>query len=63
MSRYHAEITYDKKTEMFKIRDLKSSTGTYLKIDGKMAMRKGIVVELGSYQFLVEEIRNSGEEN
>ena len=62
VSRYHAEITYDRKRELFKLSDLNSSTGTYIKITGKMQIRVGIMLELGSYQFVVTSCTADGDQ-
>jgi hypothetical protein len=62
VSRYHAEITYDRKRELFKLSDLNSSTGTYIKITGKMQIRVGLMLELGSYQFVVTSCTADGDQ-
>jgi pSer/pThr/pTyr-binding forkhead associated (FHA) protein len=58
VSRFHASIVYDKKKELFKLMDLKSSTGTYIKIDAQLVLTKDMIIELGSYHFQVTSIRS-----
>ena len=62
VSRFHAEILF--KNNEFYIRDIGSTTGTFLKILSNIALEIGMIIEMGSNQFLVEKINcsnNSGE--
>lgn len=62
VSRYHAEILY--KNQEFYIRDIGSTTGTFLKITSNMVLETGMIIEMGSNQFLIEEMvcnNNAGE--
>lgn len=62
VSRYHAEILY--KNQEFYIRDIGSTTGTFLKITSNMVLETGMIIEMGSNQFIIEEMfcnNNAGE--
>ena len=54
VSRHHAEIMF--KEDEFYLRDIGSTTGTYIKIKDKIALQEGMIIEIGSYQFHVSEI-------
>ena len=49
VSRFHAEIAF--KNKEFKIRDIGSTTGSFIKIIGKIVLEKGMIIEMGSNQF------------
>lgn len=55
VSRHHAEILFQGND--FYLKDIGSTTGTYIKINEKITLEEGMIVEIGSYQFLVAEIR------
>lgn len=54
VSRYHAEII--SMDYNFYLRDIGSSTGTYVKVFEPLALKEGMIVEVGSYQFQVGRI-------
>lgn len=54
VSRHHAEITYIEGE--FYLKDIGSTTGTYIKITQKIELEEDMIIEIGSYQFLVTEI-------
>lgn len=54
VSRHHAEINYH--DDEFFLRDIGSTTGTYIKIVEKLQLEEGMIIEIGSYQFLVSDI-------
>lgn len=62
VSRFHAEIVF--KSKEFYIRDIGSTTGTFIKIPNNIQLEAGMMLELGSNQFCVEKtncLNNSGE--
>lgn len=60
VSRHHAEIIFH--DDEFFLRDIGSTTGTYIKIIQKIDLVEGMIIEIGSYQFLISEIViNTGE--
>ena len=62
VSRYHAEIIF--KNKDFYIRDNGSTTGTFLKITANIFLEVGMIVEMGSNQFIIEKMvcsSNAGE--
>lgn len=62
VSRYHAEILF--KSKEFFIRDIGSTTGTFLKITSNIVLEPGMIVEMGSNQFIIEKsicANNAGE--
>lgn len=62
VSRFHAEIVF--KNKEFYIRDIGSTTGTFIKIPNNTQLEVGMMLELGSNQFCVEKVNcanNSGE--
>ena len=54
VSRFHSKIEF--KEGRFYIADIGSTTGTFIKIQAKLELQEGQILELGSNQFLVEEI-------
>lgn len=62
VSRYHAEILF--KNKDFFIRDIGSTTGTFLKITANIFLEAGMIMEMGSNQFIIEKVmvaNNAGE--
>ena len=55
VSRYHAHICYD--TDLFYLKDIGSTTGTFIKIEEPMKMAKDMIIEIGSFQLLVKDIK------
>ncbi len=51
ISAYHAEVSF--LDGQFKLTDLGSSSGTYLKLGSPLELRRGTIVELGSQQLTV----------
>jgi pSer/pThr/pTyr-binding forkhead associated (FHA) protein len=54
VSRFHAEISFEKNE--FYLRDIGSTTGTFIKIMGILMLEEDMIIEMGSNQFLVESI-------
>lgn len=54
VSRHHAQIEYD--DGRFFLKDIGSTTGTFIKIQDPLALKKGMILEVGSYQFQVTDI-------
>jgi pSer/pThr/pTyr-binding forkhead associated (FHA) protein len=54
VSRHHAEIIFE--NDEFYLRDIGSTTGTYIKIVEKIDLEEGMIIEIGSYQFLIGDI-------
>ena len=54
VSRYHAQINYESQT--FFLKDIGSTTGTFIKIDEPIKLKKDMIIEIGSFQLLVKEI-------
>ncbi|KAL4468271.1 hypothetical protein ABPG72_015807 [Tetrahymena utriculariae] len=54
ISRYHAEIVYHEKK--FFIKDIGSSTGTFIKVKDRVPITLGMLFEMGSFQFEVSEL-------
>ena len=54
VSRYHSEILYENRT--FYIKDIGSTTGTFIKVVDPLPLKHNMIVEIGSYQFLVQSI-------
>jgi len=57
VSRHHAEITYH--NNEFYLKDIGSTTGTYIKITEKIDLELDMIIEIGSYQFQVTNINIS----
>ena len=47
ISRYHAEIVYHEKK--FFIKDISSSTGTFVKVKDRVKITEGMLFEMGSF--------------
>ena len=61
VSRFHGQIVF--KNNEFYLKDKGSTTGSYIKISGNMILEKGMIIEMGSNQFLIESLQcmtNSG---
>lgn len=54
VSRHHSKIEFQ--NGRFYLVDIGSTTGTFIKIQGNLQLREGMMLELGSNQFLVSEI-------
>jgi pSer/pThr/pTyr-binding forkhead associated (FHA) protein len=54
MSRRHAAITRDPRTNTFTLRDLGSSNGTYIGIRGQQAVSNGDHIRIGQHLFRLE---------
>ena len=57
ISRYHAEIDFINKA--FYLRDIGSTTGTFIKIKEKLELEIGMVIEMGSNQYEVTKMKIS----
>jgi pSer/pThr/pTyr-binding forkhead associated (FHA) protein len=56
ISRHHAEIFYNEEEKKFYLRDVGSTTGTFLKIADPIEMQLDMIIEIGSYQLMVSNI-------
>ncbi len=56
VSRHHAEIFYDYANCMFYLKDIGSTTGTFLKITDAVELKLDMILEIGSYQLMVSNI-------
>lgn len=54
VSRYHAQIQYE--NDYFYLKDIGSTTGTFIKIEEPITLLKNMIIEIGSYQLLVKDI-------
>ena len=54
VSRYHAEIYYNID---FYLRDIGSTTGTFIKINDPLEIKENLIFEIGSYQFIVSNVK------
>lgn len=54
VSRYHAQIIF--KNNEFYLKDIGSTTGTYTKVNNLLNLTVDMIIEIGSYQFLIAEI-------
>jgi len=54
VSRYHSTIEY--KENKFYLLDIGSTTGTFVKITTPLILEEGMILEMGSNQFLVEKM-------
>ena len=54
VSRHHSKIEFQ--NDKFYLVDIGSTTGTFMKIQAKLVLQENMILELGSNQFLVEEI-------
>ena len=54
VSRYHAKVVY--RENGFWLVDIGSTTGTFVKITEPLELREGLIIEIGSYQFIVEKV-------
>lgn len=61
VSRYHADIFF--KNENFYLRDIGSTTGTFIKITKPIELVEDIILEIGSYQLIVSHIHIENEGN
>ncbi|CAK85925.1 unnamed protein product (macronuclear) [Paramecium tetraurelia] len=58
ISRFHAEVIFQ--NEEFYIKDIGSTTGTFIKVETKQLLQIGMVVELGSNQFEIQQVNVNG---
>ena len=56
VSRQHAEISFNPESAEFYLRDIGSTTGTFLKIIDSQELKLDMIIEIGSYQLMVTEI-------
>ena len=61
VSRHHAMIEF--KNDKFWLVDIGSTTGTFIKLTAILILQLGMIIELGSNQFLVESIKYENELN
>ncbi|CAD8184752.1 unnamed protein product [Paramecium octaurelia] len=54
ISRFHAEIIFQ--DSMFALKDIGSTTGTFIKILKSLTLKQGMLIELGSNQFCVQKL-------
>lgn len=54
VSRFHANISYSNGS--FHLKDVKSTTGTFVKIEKPIQLERDMILEIGSYQMIVSEI-------
>lgn len=60
ISRFHAEISFD--NGQFYIKDVGSTSGTFIKINGRMILEEGHIIEMGANQFEVTSINLENKE-
>jgi pSer/pThr/pTyr-binding forkhead associated (FHA) protein len=56
ISERHALIGRSQTTGKFFVQDLGSKYGTYIKINQRTPLNNGMIIEIGSYQFMVADI-------
>lgn len=54
VSRYHSAILYE--NHVFYLKDIGSTTGTFIKVVDPLPLKLNMIIEIGSYQFLVQNI-------
>ncbi|CAD8101869.1 unnamed protein product [Paramecium sonneborni] len=54
ISRFHAEIIFQDST--FALKDIGSTTGTFIKILKSLTLKQGMLIELGSNQFSIQKL-------
>ena len=54
VSRFHAKIIYQQNS--FYLLDIKSTTGTFVKVTERLLLKPGQLIEIGSYQFIINNI-------
>ena len=59
VSRHHSMIEF--KNDKFWLVDIGSTTGTFIKLTTVLVLKLGMIIELGSNQFLVENIKSESE--
>ncbi|CAK76878.1 unnamed protein product (macronuclear) [Paramecium tetraurelia] len=59
ISRFHAEIVFQ--DEDFFIKDIGSTTGTFIKVESKLELEIGMVIELGSNQFEIQQLTSNNQ--
>ena len=58
VSRFHAKIVYEQSN--FYLLDIGSTTGTFTKITEPLPLREHLLIEIGSYQFMINKIHIVG---
>ena len=61
VSRHHSVIEF--KNDKFWLIDSGSTTGTFIKLTTILILEPGMIIELGSNQFLIESIQSEAQEN
>lgn len=56
VSRHHAEIFFRPTSAQFFLKDIGSTTGTFLKIVDPLELKLDMIIEIGSYQLMVSNI-------
>ena len=54
VSRFHAQIFFG--NQIFYLSDIGSTTGTFIKIEEPICLRKNMILEIGSFQLIIKEI-------
>lgn len=54
ISRYHAEIIHC--DDEFYLKDIGSTAGTFVKIQEQLTLQPGLIIEMGSNQFMIKEV-------
>lgn len=60
VSRYHAQVTY--RDSNFYLVDIGSTTGTFVKITEPLELKEEMIIEIGSYQFMIKKVTISPDE-
>ena len=55
VSRSHAEIVFN--GGFFSLKDTRSSTGTFIKVSEHQSICVGMIIEMGSNQYIIEQIQ------
>lgn len=55
VSRFHAEVFCGQ--EIFYLKDIGSTTGTFIKVEEPIKLAAGMILEIGSFQMLVREVQ------
>lgn len=56
VSRYHAEILFSNDNFKFMLKDIGSTSGTFLKIIETIELKPDMIIEIGSYQLMVTNL-------
>lgn len=60
VSRYHAQVIH--RDSNFYLVDIGSTTGTFVKITEPLELKEDMIIEIGSYQFMIKKVHISEEE-